>query len=136
MMLTVETLWACSLRGIQEVAMPIHRWVVVVSLAFALRASYLCAQEPSFLCGGWDRAEERTGRLAKPVGGSEVVSDAVHALVIFAKFRDEDVSDEAPFWGQDLFDPELPVRSSWRAWCCRRGTRTLSRLWNRLLLNS
>ena len=74
-----------------------------------LWAGALYAQELPFVCGGWDRIEERAGVLAKPVAGSgAVVSGTDRALVIFAQFKDEAVSDEAPAWREQLFDPGLP----------------------------
>ncbi|MCD6334611.1 MAG: M6 family metalloprotease domain-containing protein, partial [Candidatus Latescibacteria bacterium] len=49
-----------------------------------------------------------TAASARPVALSEPVSGVRHALVIFAKFRDEAASDTAPEWAKDLFNRQLP----------------------------
>jgi M6 family metalloprotease-like protein len=49
-----------------------------------------------------------TSASARPVALSEPVSGVRHAVVIFAKFRDEPASDTAPSWAKDLFNLDLP----------------------------
>ena len=97
-------------RHLQEVHLQTHMLIAVVAFVGLLWSSHLYAQEVFFLCAGGGDIEDRTGSLAKRTGGSasDRVAGSQHAVVIFAKFKDEDVSDAAPSWGKDLFARELP----------------------------
>jgi len=79
-----------------------------IGLLCLLWGSYLRAEGASFICAGGGPIEERAVSLAKRVGESGALSGIEHAVVIFAKFKNEAVSDAAPAWRTDLFDPELP----------------------------
>ena len=88
-----------------------HRLIAGIGFLCLLLGVDVCAEEVSFVCaGGGGAIEEGRGSLAKRTGGSgsEVVAGIQHAVVIFAKFKNEAVSDAAPAWRTDLFDPELP----------------------------